>query len=173
MHGGSVRRRSDGPGRGASSSSASRRREARARRPPAAGAEHAARGRRRTRPGPRRVLVVDDNADAARGLARLLAASGHEARIAHDGPRPSRPPATFRPDVVLLDIGLPGMDGYEVAARLRGEGWASDAVIIAITGYGQDDDRRRSREAGFDHHLVKPVDHDALLALLSTPGGVV
>jgi CheY-like chemotaxis protein len=119
--------------------------------------------------GPRptaRILVVDDNVDTARGMARLLALLGHDVKTAHDGPKAIEVARAQRPEVVLLDIGLPGMDGYAVAAKLRQDGCCRDAVFIAISGYGQDEDRRRSREAGFDHHLVKPVDHNALLTLL-------
>jgi CheY-like chemotaxis protein len=114
-----------------------------------------------------RVLVVDDNVDAADSLALLLRVIGHETRIAHDGLEALVAARAFLPDVVLLDIGLPGMDGYEVARQLRGEPDLRTALLIAQTGYGQDEDRRRSREAGFDHHLVKPVDPDALRALLA------
>ena len=88
-------------------------------------------------------------------------------RTAHDGPSAIEAARDYRPDFVLLDIGLPGMDGYEVARRLREDEWCKDAVIIAISGYGQEEDRRRSKEAGFDHHLVKPIDHEALVMLLS------
>jgi CheY-like chemotaxis protein len=111
------------------------------------------------------VLVVDDNTDTARGLARLLRLLGHDVRLAHSGPEGLEAARDFRPGAVLLDIGLPGMDGYEVARRLR-QGECPEVLIIAITGYGQDEDRQRSRAAGIDHHLVKPVDHDALLAVL-------
>ncbi len=114
-----------------------------------------------------RILVVDDNVDTARGMARLLKLLGHEVAIAHSGPEGIEAAREHRPDFVLLDIGLPGMDGYEVASRLRREDCCKDAVIIAISGYGQDEDRRRSKEAGFDHHLIKPLDHDALISLLS------
>jgi CheY-like chemotaxis protein len=113
-----------------------------------------------------RILVVDDNVDTARGMARLLALLGHEVTTAHDGPEAIEVARAQRPGVVLLDIGLPGMDGYAVAAKLRQDGCCRAAVFIAISGYGQDEDRRRSKEAGFDHHLVKPVDHNALLTLL-------
>ena len=114
-----------------------------------------------------RVLVVDDNVDTARGLARLLKLLGHDVRTAHDGPTAIEAARDHQPDFVLLDIGLPGMDGYEVARNLRRDDGIKEATIIAISGYGQDSDRRRSREAGFDHHLVKPIDHDALLTLLA------
>ncbi len=99
-------------------------------------------------------------------MARLLKLIGHSISTAHSGPEAIEAARAHRPEVVLLDIGLPGMSGYEVAARLRLEEACRGALIIAVSGYGQDEDRRRSREAGFDHHLIKPLDHDALLALL-------
>src|SRR5581483_7095555 len=102
-----------------------------------------------------RVLIVDDNVDTARGMARLLRLLGHDTRTAHDGSSAIDSARERRPEFVLLDIGLPGMDGYEVATRLRQEESCRDAVIIAVSGYGQDEDRRRSSAAGFDHHLVK------------------
>ncbi len=117
-----------------------------------------------------RVLVVDDNVDMATGMARLLHLLGHDVKTAHDGPEAVAVAPAHMPEFVLLDIGLPGMDGYEVAARLRQDGCCRRAVFIAVSGYGQDEDRRRSKAAGFDYHLVKPIDHDALLALLSNAG---
>src|SRR5919202_1086373 len=117
-----------------------------------------------------RILVVEDNVDTARGMARLLKLLGHEVAVAHSGPEGIEVARAHRPDYVLLDIGLPGMDGYEVASRLRREACCRDAVIIAISGYGQEEDRRRSKEAGVDHHLIKPLDHDALISLLSAAG---
>ncbi|MGE0312248.1 MAG: PAS domain S-box protein [Lautropia sp.] len=120
--------------------------------------------------GARRILVVDDNHDAAASLAMLLDLSGDHARTAHDGLQALDVAAEFRPQVVLLDIGLPGIDGYEVARRIRREPWGRQLVLIAITGWGKDEDRRRSREAGFDAHLVKPVAHLALLDLLKLLG---
>jgi PAS domain S-box-containing protein len=117
----------------------------------------------------RRVLVVDDNVDAVESLAMLLRVEGHEVRTAHDGPSALSAAETFRPEVVLLDIGLPGMDGYEVARRLRQEPGLEKVLLVAVTGYGQEEDRRLSREAAIDHHLVKPVDPEALLALLAHP----
>jgi CheY-like chemotaxis protein len=117
-----------------------------------------------------RILVVDDNVDTVRGLERLLKLIGHETARAHDGHEALQLARKFRPEFILLDIGLPGMDGYEVAARMRQEEWCKDAVIVAVSGYGQDEDRRRSTEAGFDHHLIKPIDHDALLSLISPAG---
>jgi signal transduction histidine kinase/CheY-like chemotaxis protein len=116
---------------------------------------------------PARILVVDDNVDMAKGLARLLTLVGHDVKTAHDGPNAIEVARAHRPEIVLLDIGLPGMDGYEVASMLRHDGCCRGAVFIAISGYGQDDDIRRSKEAGFDHYLVKPIDHDALLTLVS------
>ena len=116
------------------------------------------------------MLVVDDNVDTARGLARLLKLLGHDVRVAHDGPTAIEVARAHRPEIVLLDIGLPGMDGYEVARRLRAEECCKDALIIAVSGYGQQEDLRRSQEAGFDHHLVKPVDYDALMTLFAPQG---
>ena len=100
-------------------------------------------------------------------MLRLLKLLGHEVTVAHSGPEGIEAARELRPDFILLDIGLPGMDGYEVASRLRQEECCKDAVIVAISGYGQDEDRRRSKEAGFDHHLIKPLDQEALLSLLS------
>ncbi|EDO29331.1 predicted protein, partial [Nematostella vectensis] len=104
-----------------------------------------------------RILVVDDNIDAADTLAMLLRLLGAEVEIARDGPGALAMHAAFRPEVVLLDIGLPGMDGLEVARRIRAEHGRDQVVLIALTGWGQEEDLRRSREAGMDHHLVKPV----------------
>ncbi len=103
-------------------------------------------------------------------MARLLKLLGHEVTTAHSGPEALKAARGHRPEFILLDIGLPGMDGYEVAARIRQEEPCKDAVIVAVSGYGQDEDRRRSKEAGFDHHLIKPLDQDALLTLLSARG---
>jgi PAS domain S-box-containing protein len=116
---------------------------------------------------PRRVLVVDDNVDAAESLAMVLRMMGHQARTAHNGQAALAAAQEFQPQVALLDIGLPGMDGYEIARRFRRQPGLGQALLVALTGYGQEDDRRRSREAGFDHHLVKPVDLDALQQLLA------
>jgi PAS domain S-box-containing protein len=122
-------------------------------------------------PQPRRcsrILIVDDNVDLAHGLARLLKLLGNDIRTAHDGQAAVSEALTFQPEFILLDIGLLGMDGYQVARKIRQEGF-DDAVIIAISGYGQEDDRLRSREAGFNHHLVKPVDYNALITLIGHP----
>ena len=133
----------------------------------AAGGARGARGEWcRYRRLPLRVLVVDDNIDAARGLGQLLALSGHRVTLAHDGPGALEAAAALPPQLVLLDIGLPGMDGYTVAARLRAAGH-DRAALVAVTGYGRDDDLRRSNAAGFDRHLVKPIDGAALRKLLA------
>ena len=116
----------------------------------------------------RRLLVVDDNKDAAESMSMLLEMWGHEVAFAFDGPSALETAQQWQPEAVFLDIGLPGMDGYEVAERLRELPQARDAVLIAITGYGQDDDRLRSRRAGIDHHLVKPVAPDALRSLIDS-----
>jgi CheY-like chemotaxis protein len=119
---------------------------------------------------PLRVLVVDDNVDTARGMSKLLKMSGHNVQTAFDGLTAIETARSFEPEVVLLDIGLPTMDGFQVAARFRQEEDLAGAVIVAVSGYGQESDRCRAREAGFDHHLVKPIDYEALLALLADLG---
>jgi CheY-like chemotaxis protein/two-component sensor histidine kinase len=116
--------------------------------------------------GPGRVLVVDDNRDAAETLATLLEMLGLQTRQVHDGEAVLAAALEFRPDVVLLDIGLPGMDGYEVAQVLRAEPRLGRVTLIALTGWGAEDDRRRAMAAGFDHHLTKPVDLGVLEAML-------
>ncbi|RZI85572.1 MAG: hybrid sensor histidine kinase/response regulator [Rubrivivax sp.] len=116
------------------------------------------------------VLVVDDNVDTANGLAEALELLGNEVHLAYDGSAALAAARAFSPSVVLLDIGLPGMDGYQVAHELRKDATCSYANIIAITGYGQEEDRRRSAEAGFNHHLVKPVDFTDLLSVMGFPG---
>ena len=117
-----------------------------------------------------RVLVVDDNQDGAEMLAELLVGRGYDTRVAHDAPAALDVAAEFAPDVALLDIGLPAMDGYELAARLRELPGLSRLRLIAVTGYGRKEDRRRTQEAGFHLHLVKPIDMDALEATLRTHG---
>jgi CheY-like chemotaxis protein len=114
----------------------------------------------------RRILVVDDNDDAALTLAESLHVYGHDTRVAHDGPTALEAAAAFRPEVVILDIGLPVMDGYELAERLRASGSIGPLRLIAVTGYGQDSDRERARRAGFDAHMAKPVTLEALLQLV-------
>ena len=119
---------------------------------------------------PVRVLVVDDHVDAADALARLLKRRSCEVRVAHDGPGGIALAREFRPEVLLLDLGLPGLDGYEVARTLRAEPPFAHALIIAISGYAQDSDRERSLAAGFDQHRAKPVDFAALVATIHSRG---
>ena len=114
-----------------------------------------------------RVLIVDDNVDAATAFQMLLKASGHLVRVAHSGPTGLAAALDFRPDVVLLDIGLPELDGLEVARRIRRQPILHDIVLIAMTGYGREADRQRSQKAGFDHHLVKPTDFGTLEQILT------
>ena len=113
-----------------------------------------------------RVLVVDDNEDSARAVARIISRQGYDVKVAYDGPTAVETALEHQPVFVFLDIGLPGMNGYEVAMRLRKEDTLKDALLVAVSGYGEEGDRRRSREAGFDQHLVKPVDPETLLALM-------
>ena len=133
--------------------------------PPRKGARRARFYERKKVPTSYRVLVVDDNEAAAEGMAELLRAGGHKTAVCYDGPEALESAQKFEPHAIVLDIGLPTMDGYEVARALRARG--SRASIIALTGYGQEDDKQKSRAAGFDHHLVKPVsivDVEAILA---------
>lgn len=116
---------------------------------------------------PSRVLVVDDNMDAADMLVMMLQLFGHEVRAAYTGQTALETAVEYQPDVVLLDIGLPDMNGYEVARHLRQQPQTKDVKLIAMTGYGQDSDRQRSQEAGCEHHLVKPVDPQKLQDLLA------
>jgi DNA-binding response OmpR family regulator len=116
----------------------------------------------------KRILVVDDNKDAARSLATLLQLERHETRTAGDGAEGVQQAIEFNPDVVLLDIGLPKLDGYDVCRAIRKHRLGSQPLIIALTGWGQEDDRRRSREAGFDSHLVKPVDCQELIRMIES-----
>jgi len=160
MHGGTIEAASDGPGRGAEFTVTLPACD-----PPApsqaAGPEAKYTGK------PRRILVVDDNEDTAASLAMLLRADGHTVEIAHDGQGAVEAAATFRPNTVLLDIGLPGMSGIEACRAIRSQAGGDTLQIAALTGWGQEEDQRRSRAAGFDAHLVKPVERSALLALLS------
>jgi len=121
--------------------------------------------------GRRRVLVVDDNVDAADSAAMLLRLWGHEVQTVYDGLAVLQAVRDFQPDVILLDIGLPGMTGYEVAQQLRAQPNLGSVVLAAMTGYGQEEDRRRSHAAGFNHHLVKPLDPLTLQALVTGPAG--
>ena len=113
------------------------------------------------------MLVVDDNVDAAAMLKMLLETGGHDVRTAYDGPTSLEAAFAYHPNVVLLDIGLPGMDGYEVARTMREQAIFKAVVLVATTGYGQEGDRQRSRDVGFDHHLVKPYDFDTLEKILA------
>ncbi len=113
-----------------------------------------------------RILVADDNVDSAESLGQLLQLLGNEVTIANDGLQAVTLAETLRPDVILLDIGMPKLNGYEACSRVREQPWGKSAMLVALTGWGQDEDRRRSQEAGFDHHLVKPVDARALVKLL-------
>jgi CheY-like chemotaxis protein len=114
----------------------------------------------------RRILVVDDNVDSAKTLGMLLKYLGADVHVVHSGVAAIDAVEKYRPDIVLLDIGMPGMDGYEVARRIRERHEFKEVTLIALTGWGQEDDRRRTREAGFDHHLVKPADIAALQTLI-------
>jgi CheY-like chemotaxis protein len=160
MHGGSIEARSDGEGQGS---------EFIVRLPviskPAVSAPHT--GAASESSTPHRVLIVDDNRDSADSLAMLFEITGNKTFLAYDGFEALEAIDEQRPEVVLLDIGLPKLDGHEVCRRIREKPWAKDIVIIALTGWGQDDDRRKSEEAGFNGHLVKPVDYDRLLSLLA------
>lgn len=131
-------------------------------------AEHGNGARAHDKPASsRRLMVVDDNKDAADSLALLLRLQGHKVLVAHDGPAALALAKDYRPEMMLLDIGMPGMDGYEVARRLRCEPKLAGLVLVALTGWGAQEDRRNSAEAGFDHHLVKPVEPDTLQTLMS------
>jgi CheY-like chemotaxis protein len=104
-----------------------------------------------------RILVVDDNVDSANSLALMLDLMGNEVRTAHDGLEGVAAAAAYRPDMILLDIGMPKLNGYDACRRIREQPWGKGILIVAVTGWGQDEDQRRSQEAGFNHHLVKPV----------------
>jgi CheY-like chemotaxis protein len=117
----------------------------------------------------RRILVVDDNHDAAESLAHLLRTLGHDVRSAYDATTALEAAHSFGPEVVVSDIGLPRMDGYELARRLREVSPLEELLLVAMSGYGQEEDLRRSREAGFDLHLVKPVDLERLQEFLARP----
>ncbi len=169
MHGGTVGAHSDGPGRGTTLTV----------RLPVLLSQHAAVASERPRNeavpvGPqRRILVADDNHDAATSLSLQLELAGHEVRTVFDGAEALEMAEVFRPDVALLDLGMPKVDGYEVARRLRAQPWALGTTLIALTGWGQPQDRARSAAAGFDVHLVKPVAEAELfraLALSSDDG---
>ncbi|HSG39891.1 MAG TPA: ATP-binding protein, partial [Thermoanaerobaculia bacterium] len=165
MHGGRVEASSDGTGRGS---------EFRMFLPlyegPAPSVEEQ---RARAIAAPRRILLIEDNEDAREALRTLLELDGHHVEAAEDGRGGLELARWFEPDLVLLDIGLPGLDGYEVAEALAGHPARSRMRVVAITGYGQESDRDRSQQAGFDAHLVKPVEVDRLRELLASPTGPV
>ena len=163
LHGGSISAQSEGPGKGS---------QFVVRLPlgddaavPAAGPVRAPGQAVPTPAGPLRVLIVDDLRDSADSLALLLRATGHEVEVAYGGMVALQTAETVRPDVVLLDLGMPELNGYEVCRRIRAQPWGAGVTIIAQTGWGQEEDRRRTTEAGFDHHLVKPIDFEALVAM--------
>jgi CheY-like chemotaxis protein len=114
----------------------------------------------------RRVLVVDDNKDSAETLALALQLEGCDVETAYGGQQALELAEGFLPEMVLLDIGMPGMDGYEVARSIRAQPWGADMLLVAQTGWGQEEDRRRTREAGFDAHMTKPLDHSRLMSLM-------
>ncbi|MCS0591336.1 response regulator [Massilia norwichensis] len=168
LHEGQVRAQSAGPGKGSVFEVElpllvqSKAAEPDAGSQPASGAGKAARTKR--------ILVVDDNVDAANSLGELLALLGHEVVVRFDGKSALRDAAAFAPDVLVLDIGLPDMDGYELARRLRSVAATAQARYLALTGYGQAHDRTLAHAAGFDHHFVKPVDIVTLQAVLDADG---
>ena len=114
------------------------------------------------------MLLADDNVDFVASLGELLAARGHNVRVAHDGEEALRAAEEFEPEVAFVDIGMPKVHGYEVARRLRARPATSGALLVAVTGWGQENDRKRAREAGFDRHLVKPVDPDEIDTILES-----
>ncbi len=164
MHGGAIEARSDGPGRGAEFVvSLPLTAAPTAERPAPAPAKNA----RRDGP-PLRILVADDNTDSTELLAMLFGSLGCEVAVAHDGEEAAEKARTFRPDVAVLDIGMPRLDGYEAARRIRAELAGRRLKLVAMTGWGQEEDRWRAREAGFDEHLLKPADVAKLEALLDS-----
>jgi len=114
----------------------------------------------------RRILVVDDNLDAAKFLSMLLDLTGNETHQAHDGQEAVDMAMAIKPEVILLDLGLPKLNGYQACCKIREQPWGKKIVIVALTGWGQEEDRQKSKQAGFDGHLVKPVDVDDLMRLL-------
>ena len=165
LHGGTIEAHSEGLGRGSRFV---------VRLPLGTAPEEEPRKRRRKERTERRtslrVLVADDNRDSAECCATLLQLWGHEVEIAHSGRQALEAAESFRPDAVVLDIGMPEMNGYEVAARIRAAEWGRETILIAVTGWGQDEDKRRAMEAGFDHHLTKPIDPRCLETLLRREG---
>ena len=160
MHGGDIAAKSDGPGQGSEFSVCL---------PlvPAEPAEPTVPIPAASEAGPRwRILIADDLADSADSLALLLESMGHSVRVAYDGEQSLAVGESFRPEVALLDLGMPKLNGYEACRRIRATAWGRDITLVAQTGWGQSEHRRRTRDAGFDHHIVKPIDVDKLMALL-------
>jgi CheY-like chemotaxis protein/nitrogen-specific signal transduction histidine kinase len=166
MHGGRIEAKSEGPGRGSEFGVRLPIHATNENQPKAPVVNSAVVSRV---PGPsRRILVIDDNVDAAESLATLLRRAGHHVETAYDGRSALAEVEVLRPEAVLLDIGLPGMNGYEVARHLRKGPATNGVILVAVTGYGQAEDRRLALEAGFDHHLVKPIDPDVVSSLIDT-----
>ncbi|HEX2138616.1 MAG TPA: ATP-binding protein, partial [Woeseiaceae bacterium] len=163
LHNGSIEARSDGRGKG--SEFIVRLPAAAARLP---GGEPQ-RGDQAAAPVSRRILVVDDNRDSADSLGMLLQLQGHETCVAYDGLAAVTEAERFKPEIVLLDLGLPKLNGIEACRRIRNEPWGREMMIVALTGWGQEKDRRRSSDAGFDEHIVKPVEPQVLSRLLALP----
>jgi CheY-like chemotaxis protein len=160
MHGGSVEAHSEGLGRGSEFvvrlpvAAASAAAESQVAEPAAPAGGH-------------RILVADDNVDSATTLANLLELMGNEVRVAHDGEEALETAAAFGADLILLDIGMPKLNGYDVARRIRSQPWGRDVVLVALTGWSQEENRRRSRQAGFDHHVVKPIEPAVMQQLVA------
>lgn len=162
LHGGHILARSEGPGRGS---------EFEVKLPLAhdtARSESELVSSVETQPAsqPRRILIADDSRDSAESLAELLRMKGYEVQVAYDGRQALAAAETYMPDIALLDLGMPELTGYEVCRSVRQQPWGAKMIIIAQTGWGQEDDRRRASHAGFDHHLVKPIDLGLLFNLL-------
>jgi CheY-like chemotaxis protein len=116
---------------------------------------------------PHRILIADDNADSAESMGMLLRLMGNDVRIASDGLEAVEQAASFQPDIVLMDIGMPRLDGYEAARRIRNQDWSRDTLLVAVTGWGPSDDSEEATAAGFDHHFTKPLDPAELRRLVS------
>jgi CheY-like chemotaxis protein len=162
MHGGTISASSDGEGKGSTFTVRLPRASAPSRGPfePSPDLELSMLGPKR------RILVVDDNQDAADSMARVFRLRGSDVRKAYDGNEAVQQAEAFRPEIILMDMGMPSLDGYEATRRIRNQPWGRDVIIVALTGWGQEVDRRRSKEAGCDGHLVKPVDLADLETLL-------
>ncbi len=171
LHGGSVAATSEGPGKGSEFTIRLPARDSPPQPPDDAGQGELSCPEPSAMLWRRRVLVVDDNVDIALGLAMLLESSSHEVKTAHDGPSALEIARQFRPEFVVMDIGLPGMNGYELANAFQAEDVLRGATLIAISGFGQHHDRERARAAGFDHHMLKPVDLAMLLPILAAGAG--